>query len=64
VDGEAGLAALREIGVDFAQGHFISPPSPFLTPASRMHPQSGSPDSPRLLQANGALPGSIADSPI
>src|SRR6266702_3173344 len=26
VDGEMGLAALREIGVDFAQGNWISPP--------------------------------------
>src|SRR5881628_2572711 len=30
VDGEMGLAALREIGVDFAQGHWLSPPGPFL----------------------------------
>jgi diguanylate cyclase (GGDEF)-like protein len=34
VDGEKGLAALREIGVDFAQGNWISPPSPFLAQAS------------------------------
>jgi EAL domain-containing protein (putative c-di-GMP-specific phosphodiesterase class I) len=34
VDGELGLAALREIGVDFAQGNWISPPSPFLAQAS------------------------------
>jgi diguanylate cyclase (GGDEF)-like protein len=33
VDGEAGLEALRKIGVDFAQGHWISPPVPFLAPA-------------------------------
>ncbi|MEK6211293.1 MAG: EAL domain-containing protein [Pseudomonadota bacterium] len=29
VDGEIVLGALREIGVDFAQGNWISPPSPF-----------------------------------
>jgi diguanylate cyclase (GGDEF)-like protein len=29
VDGEAGLSKLREIGVDFAQGNSVSPPSPF-----------------------------------
>ena len=29
VDGEIVLGVLREIGVDFAQGHWISPPSPF-----------------------------------
>jgi EAL domain-containing protein (putative c-di-GMP-specific phosphodiesterase class I) len=33
VDGEVVLRALREIGVDFAQGNWISPPSPF--PAKR-----------------------------
>lgn len=32
VNGELGLAALREIGVDFAQGNWISPPSPFPSP--------------------------------
>ena len=29
VDGEMGLAALREMGVDFAQGDWIGPPVPF-----------------------------------
>jgi EAL domain-containing protein (putative c-di-GMP-specific phosphodiesterase class I) len=33
VDGETVLGALREIGVDFAQGNWISPPTPF--PAKR-----------------------------
>ena len=33
VDGEATLAALGEIGVDYAQGNWISPPQPFLPPA-------------------------------
>ena len=32
VDGEMGLAALREIGVDFAQGDWIGPPLPFVVP--------------------------------
>jgi diguanylate cyclase (GGDEF)-like protein len=32
VDGELGLAALREIGVDFAQGDWIGPPVPFVVP--------------------------------
>jgi diguanylate cyclase (GGDEF)-like protein len=34
VDGEAGLLALREIGVDFAQGNWISPPTPFIAQAA------------------------------
>ncbi|MGH7254650.1 MAG: EAL domain-containing protein, partial [Nitrospirales bacterium] len=34
VEKEQGLAALREIGVDFAQGFWISSPSPFLAQAS------------------------------
>ncbi|MEX0959655.1 MAG: EAL domain-containing protein [Burkholderiales bacterium] len=34
VNGELGLTALREIGVDFAQGNWISPPSPFPSPTS------------------------------
>jgi len=34
VDGEAGLTALREIGVDFAQGNWISPPTPFVGQAA------------------------------
>jgi diguanylate cyclase (GGDEF)-like protein len=33
VNGEAGLAALREIGVDYAQGNWLSAPSPFLVQA-------------------------------
>jgi len=38
VDGEMGLAALREIGVDFAQGDWIARPVPFVAqpvPAAR-----------------------------
>ena len=34
VDSETGLAALREIGVDFAQGNWIGPPVPFVAPAT------------------------------
>jgi EAL domain-containing protein (putative c-di-GMP-specific phosphodiesterase class I) len=30
VDGEMALAALSEIGVDFAQGNWVSPPCPFM----------------------------------
>jgi diguanylate cyclase (GGDEF)-like protein len=33
VEGDTGLAALREIGVDFAQGNWISPPTPFIAHA-------------------------------
>jgi diguanylate cyclase (GGDEF)-like protein len=33
VNDEAGLGALREIGVDYAQGNWLSPPSPFLVQA-------------------------------
>jgi EAL domain-containing protein (putative c-di-GMP-specific phosphodiesterase class I) len=33
VNGESGLAALREIGVDYAQGNWLSAPSPFLVQA-------------------------------
>jgi EAL domain-containing protein (putative c-di-GMP-specific phosphodiesterase class I) len=33
VSDEAGLAALREIGVDYAQGNWLSHPAPFLVPA-------------------------------
>ena len=34
VDSEAGLEALRKIGVDFGQGHWISRPVPFLSPVT------------------------------
>jgi EAL domain-containing protein (putative c-di-GMP-specific phosphodiesterase class I) len=62
VDGEAGLEALRKIGVDFAQGHWISPPVPFLSPAVRV-PASGASAHPiRMRQANRAGPSSILGS--
>jgi EAL domain-containing protein (putative c-di-GMP-specific phosphodiesterase class I) len=35
VSGEPGLAALREVGVDFAQGNWIEPPRPFAAPAAK-----------------------------
>jgi len=39
VDGEIVLSALREIGVDFAQGNWISPPTPFpAKPPAATHP--------------------------
>jgi len=41
VDGEMGLAALREIGVDFAQGHYLSPPGLFLEQVSGGIPRAG-----------------------
>jgi diguanylate cyclase (GGDEF)-like protein len=38
VDGERSLAALREIGVDFAQGNWLSAPRPFLSQESTEMP--------------------------
>jgi diguanylate cyclase (GGDEF)-like protein len=63
VDGEAGLGALRRIGVDFAQGHWISPPVPFLTPvANRTYPDSALVESPRVSPANRAVSASVLNS--
>jgi EAL domain-containing protein (putative c-di-GMP-specific phosphodiesterase class I) len=63
VDGEAGLEALRRIGVDFAQGHWISPPVPFLSPvASKMHAGNGDPDSVRAARLSHPVPTPIFDS--
>jgi diguanylate cyclase (GGDEF)-like protein len=57
VDGEAGLVALRAIGVDFAQGHWIAPPKPFLTPAVAETGALGmAPDSVPILQLNRVVP--------
>ena len=56
VDGEEGLAALREIGVDFGQGHWISPPSPFLAPAARVNPPSTASDLPRAAHLSRPVP--------
>jgi EAL domain-containing protein (putative c-di-GMP-specific phosphodiesterase class I) len=53
VEGEAGLAALREIGVDFAQGNWISPPTPFperpAEPARRARPARAAPREKRVV---------------
>jgi diguanylate cyclase (GGDEF)-like protein len=63
VDGEAGLGALRQIGVDFAQGHWISPPSPFLTPVPAKTPiPNAAPDLIRAQQLNRLVPASVLDS--
>ncbi len=40
VDGEIVLGSLREIGVDFAQGHWISPPKPFPGKSSSSAPST------------------------
>jgi diguanylate cyclase (GGDEF)-like protein len=57
VDGEAGLVALRAIGVDFAQGHWIAPPKPFLIPAVAETGALGmAPDSVPILQLNRVVP--------
>ena len=57
VDGEAGLAALRAIGVDFAQGHWIAPPKPFLTPlVAEIQAPNEAPDSAPAPQLNRAVP--------
>jgi EAL domain-containing protein (putative c-di-GMP-specific phosphodiesterase class I) len=63
VDGEAGLGALRRIGVDFAQGHWISPPSPFLTPVPAKIPvPNTAPDSVRAPQLDRLASASVLDS--
>ena len=62
VDGEAGLEALRKIGVDFAQGHWISPPVPFLAPAVAAQASGASPQAVRIRQMNRAGPASILAS--
>ena len=62
VDGEAGLEALRKIGVDFAQGHWISPPVPFLAPAVATPAPGANPQPIRVRQMNRAGPASILGS--
>jgi len=63
VSSEAGLAALREIGVDFAQGHWISPPSPFLVAApAKLATPRATVESGRVSQQNIAMPVSILNS--
>ena len=53
VDGEMGLAKLREIGVDFAQGNWISPPTLFVPQATSGKHSVAS--SSRVAQVNGAV---------
>lgn len=62
VDGESGLAALREIGIDFAQGNWISPPSLFLSPASA-NEQRAQPRA-RASRVKAVAPLSLANSTI
>ncbi|MGH8676907.1 MAG: EAL domain-containing protein, partial [Burkholderiales bacterium] len=64
VDGESGLAALREIGVDFAQGNWISPPTPFLAQGSATkRPVSAKTVSAHVLaRMNRAVSASIINS--
>jgi EAL domain-containing protein (putative c-di-GMP-specific phosphodiesterase class I) len=53
VDGEMCLAKLREIGVDFAQGNWISPPTPFVSQATSGKHSVAS--STRVPQVNGVV---------
>jgi diguanylate cyclase (GGDEF)-like protein len=63
VSGEAGLAALRAIGVDFAQGHWISPPTPFLVPTSaRPHSQRAEAKAAPIRQLDSIAPVSLLGS--
>jgi diguanylate cyclase (GGDEF)-like protein len=63
VDGETTLAALREIGVDYAQGHWISPPTPFLAPAVNAAPAPRARRYPaRAAAKSAALRAPVADS--
>src|SRR5260370_13583592 len=57
VDGEMGLAALREIGVDFAQGHWLSPPGPFLPQVAARMARTGTQSAPQW-----AVPATIPNS--
>jgi len=57
VDGEMGLVALREIGVDFAQGNWISPPRHFVTQVSAAaRPFGNSADLAHVAAMHGAVP--------
>jgi|KBSMisStaDraftv2_1062788.scaffolds.fasta_scaffold23803_2 diguanylate cyclase (GGDEF)-like protein len=64
VDGEIVLGALREIGVDFAQGNWISPPSPFpaKTPSATPSARAGT-ESARLPEVRSSV-GEIAFNSI
>ena len=63
VDGESVLGVLREIGVDFAQGHWISRPSPFLAkpPAATLPVRTGT-ESAHLPQVGTAVREAILNS--
>jgi len=58
------LGALREIGVDFAQGNWISPPSPFpaKTPSATPSARAGT-ESARLPEVRSSV-GEIAFNSI
>jgi diguanylate cyclase (GGDEF)-like protein len=63
VNGELVLGVLRQIGVDFAQGHWISPPSPFPTtpPATALPTRTGT-DSAQFPRMLTGVPEAILDS--
>src|SRR2546423_14774171 len=61
LDGEMGLPALREIGVDFAQGHWLSPPGPFLEQASGGMPRTTT-DSGPVPQKDWAIPATVLNT--
>ena len=65
VDGEIVLNTLREIGVDFAQGHWISPPTPFPAkpPVAKLPVRTGTESAP-LPQARTAVREIILNSTI
>src|SRR5258706_4095380 len=58
VDGEMGLAALRQIGVDFAHGHRLARPGPFLEQVSGAMPRTV-PASVPVPQKDWAVPAAI-----
>ena len=63
VTGEHVLGALREIGVDFAQGNWISPPSPFPTkPLRTAHPARTETEPAQLPQMLTAVPEEVLNS--
>jgi EAL domain-containing protein (putative c-di-GMP-specific phosphodiesterase class I) len=65
VDGEIVLSTLREIGVDFAQGHWISPPTPFppTPPVAKLPVRTGTESAP-LPRARTAVREIILNSTI
>jgi EAL domain-containing protein (putative c-di-GMP-specific phosphodiesterase class I) len=65
VDGEIVLNVLREIGVDYAQGHWISSPTPFPAkpPVASLPVRTGTHSAP-LAQARTAVRELILNSTI